>query len=116
MIKKLNSFLYYNPFINVYACGGTNVNSGLVEAVNVAASLSSSLLKKMSEETEGEYYYCSTVYSIKPVLGSIQKTTVNTVDPTDTDHGGLYDVYVTMGFPLMNGRIIFRNITFLYIR
>lgn len=144
--------ILYKAVSNLYASGGTNVNSGLVEAVNnfsgiedstntkvivlicdgdvnyvqstidscknfgikiyavnVGASSSSSLLKKMAEETEGEYYYCPTADSIKPVLGSIQNTTVNTVDPTDTDHDGLYDVYETTGFRLINGRIIHTN-------
>lgn len=74
--------------------------------VNVGYQSSSAYLKKMSELTGGEYYYCPTAGTIETVLGEICDNTVKEVDPTDTDGDGLFDVYETVGIRLNNGQII----------
>lgn len=80
-----------------------------IYTVNVGPKSSKIHLKKMSEETGGEYYYCTSTDKIKEVFGLIQDATLEEIDATDTDGDGLFDVYETVGIRLENGRIIRTN-------
>lgn len=142
--KKLNS---------LYASGRTNVNNGLLKAlevfenhesekkkiivlicdgnvnyvqstidrciedkiqiyaVNVQSVSAHANLQKMADQTNGQYYYGSSVNDLSGMIGTIQNDTVNKIDPTDEDGDGLYDIYETAGIKLPNGRIIYTNPT-----
>lgn len=133
---------------NIYASGGTNVDSGLqsaiqqfntldsenekiiillcdgefryneitvsaiagmgikIYAVNVGSTSADIHLKRMAQATGGEYYYCRSSEEIETMFGEIQGETIGSIDTADTDGDGLFDVYETVGFRLVNGRII----------
>ena len=66
-------------------------------------------LKKMAEETGGDYYYSKTgeeIIDLCEFLGYIDD-----FDTTDTDGDGLYDVIETAGMRVQSGRIIYTDPT-----
>lgn len=65
-----------------------------------------SSLSKISEETGGTYYIAATSSEIASVMATIQQNTVSSIDMTDSDGDGLYDVYEVNGIKLQNGQII----------
>lgn len=82
-----------------------------IYAVNVLNSSTHVTLQTMTSQTNGQYYYGSSVDDLTAVLGMIQDTTVSRIDPTDNDGDGLYDIYEQAGMKLPNGRIIYTDPT-----
>lgn len=82
-----------------------------IYAVNVQSDSAHAALQKMADQTNGQYYYGSSVNDLSGMLGTIQNETVNKIDPTDTDGDGLYDIYETAGIKLPNGRVIYTDPT-----
>lgn len=80
-----------------------NIN---IYTINVGYRGADAYLKKMASETGGEYYYCENSNDIETMIASVQSNTIYKVDTKDTDNDGLYDVYETIGFKLLNGTII----------
>lgn len=80
-------------------------NQIAIYTINVCNSASSSL-SKISEETGGTYYIAATSSEIASVMATIQQNTVSSIDMTDSDGDGLYDVYEVNGIKLQNGQII----------
>jgi uncharacterized protein (TIGR03034 family) len=80
-----------------------------IYAVNVGYSSSDTYLRKMADETGGEYYYCTSTESIETAFALITNNTVKEIDPTDSDADGLFDVYETSGMRLINGQIVRTN-------
>ncbi|MDE6318865.1 MAG: cellulose binding domain-containing protein, partial [Lachnospiraceae bacterium] len=137
----------------MYASGGTDVNSGLVTAlsafdkhecdkqkiivlicdgdvnyyqstidrcvkndiqiyaVNVANDSTHATLQKMTDQTNGEYYYASSAEQLETVFATVIGSTILQIDPTDADGDGLYDIFETAGMRLPNGEIIFTDPT-----
>ncbi len=62
-----------------------------IYAVNVQSISAHVNLQKMADQTNGQYYYGSSVNDLSGMLGIIQNDTVNKIDPTDTDGDGLTD-------------------------
>lgn len=77
--------------------------------VNVGNTSAASNMKKYSEQTGGEYYYCPTVNKIETALVKIQGISLDKVDETDHDADGVYDIYEKMGFRASNGKLIKTN-------
>lgn len=61
------------------------------------------MMKKIANQTGGEYYYCENSNDIETMIAGIQSNTIYEVDTKDTDKDGLYDIYETVGFRLLNG-------------
>ncbi len=80
-----------------------------IYAVNLLNSSSHLYLQKMADQTNGQYYYGSSVNDLSGMLGIIQDDTINKIDPTDNDSDGLYDIYETAGIKLPNGQIIYTD-------
>lgn len=77
-----------------------------IYTVNVGYRGSNAELKRIADETGGEYYYCEKAEDIEPMVAFIQDETLYNIDTTDTDGDGLYDVYETTGFHLQNGVLL----------
>lgn len=116
-IKEFNNLNSENQKIMILICDGdvnynantisTAVGKGIqIYTVNVGSTSASKYLKRIAQETGGEYYYCRSSNEIETMLGEIQGETVGIIDTTDTDGDGLFDVYETKGFRLVNGRLI----------
>ncbi|MCR5305186.1 MAG: VWA domain-containing protein [Oscillospiraceae bacterium] len=74
-----------------------------VYTINVVSG-DNSLLQKIADETGGQYYYAATTAEVVMQVEQIRGTTVSSVDMTDSDGDGLYDVYETVGMKIQNGR------------
>ena len=77
-----------------------------IYAVHVGYVPSHVYLKKMAEQTGGEYYYAATADQLETVFTSVIGDTTGQIDPTDADGDGLYDIFETAGMRLPNGKII----------
>ena len=67
------------------------------------------LLQKIADQTGGEYYYAATTEEIIAKMDNVRQDTVGSVDMTDTDGDGLYDVFETAGMRIQNGMVIKTN-------
>lgn len=74
-----------------------------VYTINVVSG-DNSLLQKIADETGGQYYYAATTEDVVKQVETIRGTTVSSVDITDSDGDGLYDVYESTGVKIQNGR------------
>ena len=92
---------YYWPTISLAKKNGIKIYT-----VNVGYASASGYLKKIAEETGGEYYYCINSSQIEDMFGKIKNETIDYIDTTDTDGDGLYDIYEKTGFVMANGRKI----------
>lgn len=81
-------------------------NNIVIYTINVGYRTSGEYLKKIANQTGGEYYYCENSNDIETMIASIQSNTIYEVDTKDTDKDGLYDIYETVGFRLLNGTIL----------
>lgn len=63
------------------------------------------LLQKIARETGGTYYYAATTDEVVKQVENIRGTTVGSVDMTDTDGDGIYDVYESRGVKIQNGSV-----------
>ena len=77
-----------------------------IYAVHVGYVPSHAYLKKMAEQTGGEYYYAASADKIEAAFVEIIGDTTGQIDPTDADGDGLYDIFETAGMKLANGTII----------
>ena len=83
------------------------IASGIqIYAVNVGYAPSHVNLKKMAEQTGGEYYYASNTDQLEAAFAEVIGDTTGQIDPTDADGDGLYDIFETAGMRLPNGKII----------
>ncbi len=80
-----------------------------IYAVNIASASAHYLLQKMADQTGGQYYYGKRADELNDKFAEIISSTVNKIDPTDTDGDGLYDIYENAGMVLANGRVIKTN-------
>lgn len=80
-----------------------------IYAVNVGYAPSHVSLKKMTDQTGGEYYYAATTDQIEAAFAEVIGDTTGQIDPTDTDGDGLYDIFETAGMKLANGRVIYTD-------
>ena len=81
------------------------INNIAIHAINVCDS-ASSILSEISEQTGGTYYVVKTSSEIASVMATLQQKTVSSIDMTDSDGDGLYDVYEVNGMKIQNGQII----------
>lgn len=81
------------------------INNIAIHTINVCDS-SSSVLSEISEKTGGTYYIAKTSSEIASVMATLQQKTVSSIDMTDSDGDGLYDVYEVNGMKIQNGQII----------
>ena len=68
-----------------------------------------SLLQKIADQTGGEYYYAATTDEVVANIEHIRGATVNSVDMTDSDGDGLYDVYESQGMKIQNGQVYYTD-------
>lgn len=61
------------------------------------------LLQKIADETGGQHYYAATTEEVVGQVEAIRGVTVSSVDTTDSDGDGLYDVYESRGMKIQNG-------------
>lgn len=80
-------------------------NNIAIHTINVCDS-ASSILSEISEKTGGTYYIAKTSSEIASVMATLQQNTVSSIDMTDSDGDGLYDVYEVNGMKIQNGQII----------
>ena len=80
-----------------------------IYAINVASEIDQADLRKMANQTGGEYYYVATTDEIETALVSVLGDTTGQIDPTDADSDGLYDIFETAGMKLPNGQIIYTD-------
>ncbi len=79
-----------------------------IHCINVING-SSTAMQRIASETGGMYYYAATTEDVEKVIANLTDSTVGTVDMTDTDGDGLYDVYETNGMRLSNGQIVYTD-------
>ncbi len=72
-------------------------------------SYAETALENISTLTGGQHYSGTDNQSIETMMGFVQDSTVNQIDPTDTDGDGLYDIYETAGIRLPNGQVIYTD-------
>lgn len=77
-----------------------------VYTINVVSG-DNSLLQKIADETGGQYYYAATTDDVVKQVENIRGTTVGSVDITDSDGDGLYDVYESRGIKIQNGTMLY---------
>lgn len=68
-------------------------------------------LQQIADETGGEYYYAATSEEVVKQVETIRGTTVSSVDMTDSDGDGLYDVYESRGMRIQNGQVYYSDPT-----
>lgn len=76
-----------------------------VYTINVVSG-DNDLLEKIASQTGGAYYYAATTDEVVKQVENIRGTTVGSVDMTDTDGDGLYDVYESNGIKIQNGKVL----------
>ena len=74
-----------------------------VYTINVISG-DNTLLQQIADETGGQYYYAATAEDVVRRVEVIGGETVGSVDTTDSDGDGLYDVYESQGIRIQNGR------------
>lgn len=67
-------------------CKGQKIK---IYAVNIASVLAHDELQRMADQTGGQYYYGKNADELNDMFAEIQDSTVNKIDPTDTDGDGL---------------------------
>ncbi len=72
----------------------------------LTAQESEAELKKISDETGGEFYMIDDTTEIADLLFQLQKKTLGELDTKDSDGDGLYDVYEKNGMLCANGKIV----------
>ena len=65
----------------------------------------SDVLDSIATQTGGVPYKAATAAQIASVMATLQQSTVSSIDMTDSDGDGLYDVYETQGIKYQNGQI-----------
>lgn len=80
----------------------------VINCVNVEYS-NAKRMEDIAYATGGTYYYAATSEDLKDKLESIFHATVDSVDITDSDGDGLYDVYEMNGMKLSNGQVVYCN-------
>ena len=83
-------------------------NDITIHCINVING-SSTAMSRIASETGGIYYYAATTNDIAKVIEQLTGNTVSTVDATDSDGDGLYDVYEVNGMRLSNGQIVYTD-------
>ena len=63
------------------------------------------LMERIADETCGIYYNAVTSADVGKIISGIQEDSTGSIDMTDSDGDGLYDVYETKGMRLSNGQI-----------
>lgn len=66
-------------------------------------------LQQIADETGGDYYYAATSEEVVKQVENIRGTTVSSVDMTDSDGDGLYDVYESRGMKIQNGQVYYSD-------
>ena len=64
----------------------------------------SDALESIATQTGGVPYKAATAAQIASVMATLQQSTVSSIDMTDSDGDGLYDVYETQGIKYQNGQ------------
>lgn len=105
-----------NKMILLVSDGSVSYNEDIVSSakgkgiqiftVNVGNAKNGENLKKYSDATGGEYYFCPNVSNIETIFAGIQSKSLDKIDPTDKDKDGVYDVYEKSGIQISNGKII----------
>lgn len=85
-------------------------NDITIHCINVTDG-SSKAMQTLASKTNGMYYYAATSNDIENALAELQKDTIDSIDMTDSDGDGLYDVYETTGMRLSNGQIVYTDPT-----
>lgn len=65
----------------------------------------SDALESIATQTGGVPYKAATATQIASVMATLQQSTVSSIDMTDSDGDGLYDVYETQGIKYQNGQV-----------
>lgn len=73
-------------------CKGQKIK---IYAVNIASVSAHDELQRMADQTGGQYYYGKNADELNDMFAEIQDSTVNKIDPTDTDGDGLTDFQET---------------------
>lgn len=68
-------------------------------------------LQQIADETGGEYYYAATSEEVVKQVENIRGTTISSVNMTDSDGDGLYDVYESRGMKIQNGQVYYSDPT-----
>lgn len=84
-----------------------NANGITINCINVVDG-TNTVMQQIANETNGNYYYAATTEELKEVMESLGHD-INTVDTTDSDKDGLYDVYELNGMKLSNGQVVTTN-------
>lgn len=97
-------------------CTQTTINKCIandiqIYAVNVLSDTSHAALENMASQTNGQYYYASSLSEMETMFGYIMGETTEQIDPTDNDGDGLYDIFETAGIKLSNGQVIYTDPT-----
>lgn len=79
-----------------------------IHCINVVDGSGGSM-EKIAYDTGGNYYYATTTEEIEDVIEELRGDTIGTIDITDTDGDGLYDVYEKKGMRLSNGTIVYTD-------
>lgn len=80
-----------------------------VYTIGLGSSSYDSELKRIADETGGEFFKAYTSDELTGIYEDIGLTVE--VDTTDTDEDGLYDIYETIGMRLQNGTVIYTDPT-----
>ena len=81
-------------------------NNIKVYTVGLGSDVDEKLLGGIANDTEGKYYQIASSEDLLDAFKRVQDDTISTIDTTDTDGDGLYDVVETTGFRTMTGEII----------
>lgn len=77
-----------------------------VNTVSLGYDTDSSLLQNIAGQTGGKFYQIAQSSDLLDAFKRIQDDTIGTIDTTDTDGDGIYDVVEKTGFRLSTGEII----------
>jgi Mg-chelatase subunit ChlD len=81
-------------------------NNIKVYTVSIGADVDESLLGNIANDTGGKYYQIASSEDLLDAFKRVQDDTIGTIDTTDTDGDGLYDIVETTGFRTLTGEII----------
>lgn len=76
--------------------------------VLIGSTYGANSLKRIANVTGGTFYYAATADEIRKSLYQVQE---GTIDKTDSDLDGLYDIYETAGMKIPNGQIVYSDPT-----
>ncbi|MDE6679021.1 MAG: VWA domain-containing protein, partial [Ruminococcus sp.] len=99
---------YNDKTKNLIETAQNQENPIAIYTVNVCHS-NSQALASIAAQTGGVPYDAATSDEIASAMTYIQKKTVSSVDMTDSDGDGLYDVYEVKGMKIQNGQIIYTD-------